>query len=446
MAAPLDLRLLGPIKIAWNGKPVTGFESRKALALLCYLVEQKRPIARASLAHLFWGDKEEQRGRANLSRVLHNLTTLLPDCLEVSRDTIEFRPSASALVDIDFFIEATKGNHIPSLVEAVAAYRGHFMADITLKDCPEFDAWLVTTQEMWSQRMASVLHTLIAYYKNSGEYEQGLKIAARFLAQDPWREEAHREMMLMLALSGQRTAALAQYEKCCDILHEELGVNPSAETTALYYRIRNGEVRTKTTTPPIVNYIPQVMQYAQPLQPSLTTTPVVVEKNGNGATLGAYAVQEESHLLNGRRSVNEFDQILQRLANPACRMLTLVGPNNAIQKRLLFEVTSSLTKAFRHGVYFVTNRSIHHSLLVDIAYSLNLTKDELLWDEEGRTHIWLFKQLREKELLLTIADIELYDASISLLEEILKRAPLVKLLISAQTPLQMNVEWIFDIY
>jgi len=56
---------------------------------------------------------------------------------------------------------------------------------------------------------------------------------------EPWREEAHRQLMRILAHSGQRSAALAQYKVCRRILAEELGVEPDAETQALYARIRD---------------------------------------------------------------------------------------------------------------------------------------------------------------------------------------------------------------
>ena len=45
-------------------------------------------------------------------------------------------------------------------------------------------------------------------------------------------------MMLLLARTGQRSAALVQYETCRHILAEELDVEPAEETTALYERIR----------------------------------------------------------------------------------------------------------------------------------------------------------------------------------------------------------------
>ena len=68
-----------------------------------------------------------------------------------------------------------------------------------------------------------------------------MTFASRLLAFDPWREEAHRQRMSALARAGQRSAALAQYQTCRRILDKELGVEPSAETTALYEQIRNTE-------------------------------------------------------------------------------------------------------------------------------------------------------------------------------------------------------------
>ena len=56
---------------------------------------------------------------------------------------------------------------------------------------------------------------------------------------EPWWEEAHRQLIRLLALSGRRSEALAQYVKCRRVLAEELGVEPSPETTGLYEQIRD---------------------------------------------------------------------------------------------------------------------------------------------------------------------------------------------------------------
>lgn len=241
----IHLSLLGPVQVERAGAPVHGFESRKALALLCYLAAHNQPLSRSHLADLFWEDKPEAQGRANLSRVLHNLSSLLPACLQADRHTVQFTATPADWVDLNSFaqwVEKSRGeNFSPAkLAAAVALYRGDFMAEFYLDDCPEFETWLVTERERWRQRVSDLLQKLIDHHTQRHEYEQGREFAARLLELDPWREEAHQQMMRLLAYSGQRSAALFQYEICRRVLAEELGVEPGAETAALYEQIRTG--------------------------------------------------------------------------------------------------------------------------------------------------------------------------------------------------------------
>ena len=77
-------------------------------------------------------------------------------------------------------------------------------------------------------------------YEQRADYERALRHAWRQVELEPWREAAHRQVMRLLALSDQRVAALAQFETCRRLLADELGVEPEAETAALYEQIRGG--------------------------------------------------------------------------------------------------------------------------------------------------------------------------------------------------------------
>jgi len=234
------LYLLGPVRVERAGQSVHGFESRRALALLCYLAAQGRLQTRAHLADLFWPDKPEARGRGNLSRVLNNINTLLPGCVSADRETVTFNAAACWLDLTTFAALLQPPADNAALTEAVALYRDDFMAGMYLDDCPDFETWLIIEREQWRQKAAAALHTLIAWHTRRGDLEIGLRYADRLLTLDPWREEAHRHKMLLLALAGQRSAALKQYEHCRQILADELGVAPTAETEALHQSLLNG--------------------------------------------------------------------------------------------------------------------------------------------------------------------------------------------------------------
>ena len=245
MKSIFQLRFLGPVQIERDGEPVRGFESRKALALLAYLAVEGQPVPRERLVDLFWEDKTEAQGRNNLNWVLHRLSTHLPGCLQADRHTIQFLGEAEKCtywLDLDSFEELEAQSDPASLAAAVELYRGEFLEGLYLKGCPEFELWQVRERERWRRRAAGVLNQLVVHYGRQGEVEQGLRFVRHLLELEPWREEAHRGVMRLLALDGQRSAALAQYETCRRMLAEELGVEPSEATERLYTQIQAGEL------------------------------------------------------------------------------------------------------------------------------------------------------------------------------------------------------------
>lgn len=109
------LRLLGPpnvdmipgsttVQEAWegsigDGEEIPRFRSRRTIALLAYLVTERRPLGREHLSTLFWPDEEPSKGRANLRRELHNLSKILPGCWILERQRVAFSPTSKTVTD-----------------------------------------------------------------------------------------------------------------------------------------------------------------------------------------------------------------------------------------------------------------------------------------------------------------------------------------------------------
>ena len=401
------LALLGSIQITRNGESVRGFESRKALALLCYLAIRAQPVSRVELANLFWGDKTETQGRGNLSRVLNNLSALFPDSFETNRETVQLKRGAFA-VDCAEFDAATDDERrktdletvVRHLSSVVPFYRGEFMSGMFLDDCPEFELWLVQERERWQQRIVSVLDCLSGHHARRGEFANALPFAARLLEIEPWREETHREMMKLLAQTNQRSAALQQYETARRVLKEELNVEPGAETNALYEKIRAEEIAPPKTPP-------------HNLPAQLTT-------------------------FFGRET--ELTRIAARLNNPDCRLLTLVGAGGMGKTRLALEAAKHVLNSFRDGVYFVPLASIGAGqtqfIVPAMANALNLP---LTGQQEPKTQVLNF--LRDKQILLLLDNFEhLLDGG-ELVIEILQHAPKAKIFVTSREPLNVQAEW-----
>jgi len=253
--AHLSLSLLGPLQVTLTGEPVTSFESDKVRALLAYLaVEADRPHRRESLAGLLWPDWPDRAARTNLRNALANLRKAIgdrqarPPFLSITRETIQFNTASDYWLDVAAFralVEADQAGQpaVRQLEEAVALYRGSFLEGFSLKDSAAFEDWSLLTRERFQRQVLTALHQLAGYYEQRGEYERACEVAWRQVELEPWDEEAHQQLMRALALNSQRSAALAQYETCCRLLAEELGVEPAAETTRLYEQIRDGELK-----------------------------------------------------------------------------------------------------------------------------------------------------------------------------------------------------------
>ncbi len=267
--AHLDLSLLGGFEARLDGQPVIAFAGDKARALLAYLaLEGQRPKRREALAALLWPERPESAARANLSQVLFSLRTILGDrvragtpedersaipFLSVSEEAIQFNPASDHRVDAATFttlLDACAehahdaGGECAAcaqwLSQAVALYRGSFLQDLAIADSVPFEEWAAAQRERLHRLALEALQRLAATDERQGEYERGLGYAWRQVELDPWREDAQRQLMRLLAFSGRRSEALAQYEACRHALAEELGVEPEAETVALYESIRQG--------------------------------------------------------------------------------------------------------------------------------------------------------------------------------------------------------------
>lgn len=422
---PVDVqvRLLGPVEVLRGEAPVRGFESRKALALFCFLAEHGEPVTRDELVGFFWEDKTESLGRANLSRVLHNDGALLPGCLKVDRYTVQVARPTDFSLDVVEFEELTRRGDAASLEAAAALYRGDLMRDLTPDGCPRFETWLAGEQERWRKRMTDVLHRLVALSRQQGLYAQALTYASRILDLDPWREDAHREIMLLHALAGERTAALMQYQKCRTILSGELGVEPSEETTRLYARIRTGALALSrgssngSSNGAAPSTVPSV--------PPLTLVPLGGDHSSMGGPRPEY-----------------LEQVRSRLDHPVCRVLSLVGPAASGKTRLAGLVSATAHRSFPQGVRFVSLGQAQGAADVALTLARSLNLGNLQPDALRRQLIYA---LREQDMLLVLDGVVDPVGITELLDDVLRHTPWLKVLVTTRRPLNARGEWIFEL-
>ncbi len=240
----LKISILGKPIIEQNGQPLPSLVARKSRALLCYLAYTGQPHSRQALSGLLWSEMSEEKARRNLRVGLTRMKDDLEEYLIIQRRTLAFNKERPYWLDVSEFesILRQKELSIDDLKKATSLYRGPFLDDFDLRDAPLFEEWVRLQQEHYRQMAMDGLYRLSALQTEARLFSEGIDTLNRLLKLEPWMEEAHRQLMLLLAVSGQRSAALSQYETCAALLSEELGVDPSAETIALYQKIRAEEL------------------------------------------------------------------------------------------------------------------------------------------------------------------------------------------------------------
>lgn len=421
----LYLHLLGSPQLLCGSMPLA-LETAKARALLFYLAVTGQRCRREVLVDLLWGEMAEAAARRNLTATLTSLRRELAPYLLVEPDEIAFNPAAPHFVDVLRFRQllaaGRAANDLAQVREAVALYRGDFLAGFTVKNATTFEEWAAAQREQLREQMLLALQLLLDEAVVRADYASGLDYANQLLAMDPWREIAHRQLMVLHAQSGRRDAALAQFELCRRILVEELGVDPMPETLALHARLLAADAPPAHNLPPQPNYFV------------------------------------------GRTS--ELRQINEHLADDACRLLTIVGPGGIGKTRLALEAARHFTTPdrllspvnFVDGVYFVSLAGIAgaarpgaggyqaDALLGAIAEAVSVNFEG---GADGRRYLLNF--LRPKTLLLILDNFEHLLGNetplpaLDLVEALLRQAPNVKILVTSRERLNLQEEWVLEV-
>jgi predicted ATPase/DNA-binding SARP family transcriptional activator len=249
----LTIYLLGAPQIDIDHLPVE-VDTRKAIALLAYLVINPQTHQREALSTLLWPDADASHGRAALRRTLSTLIKALDGpYLETGRDQISLQAEAPVRVDVSEFQRLAAGCDVhhgapqesclacqETLARAAELYRGDFMEGFSLRDSALFDDWQFFQADNLRRELATVLQKLANFQAGQGQFASAIAYARRWLALDPLLEDAQRLLIQLYAWSGQRNAALRQYRECVRILEQELGVSPLEETTRLYQTVLEG--------------------------------------------------------------------------------------------------------------------------------------------------------------------------------------------------------------
>ncbi len=268
----LSLFTLGSLRIEMDGQTQEHFRTSRVPALLMYLAVEDslhgpQPHRRDKLMDLLWPGLPEKSARANLRQILYLLRKTIA-ALPIKNDateepdefllsdyhSLQINPRVTYDLDLATFtnlLQSTRSHaHLKltacpycqqRLQKAAALYQGPFLADFYLPDSDGFEDWAHNIRELLKCQILDTLETLTAIQINQGDYSQAEVTARRQLNIDWLHESAYQQLMELMARSGRRGEALAEYENYRKLLRDELGMAPTAKSTARYEKILTGD-------------------------------------------------------------------------------------------------------------------------------------------------------------------------------------------------------------
>lgn len=233
----LVVRLLGSPSMQFDGRPIKLPTPARCVAVLATLALRRGdPPTRSTLASAIWPDDLDSDARANLRRHLHLVAQALPkidgvEWIDTSSRTVAWNDRAPAWFDVHAFEDAA--NDSQRREEAIALYGGDLLANWP-------DEFLIADRERLRSLYLTACFDAAVGSRRDSRHDDAVAYLERILAVDEWREDALRLAMTIEYESGDRSAALARFQRFVDRLDAAMGVDPMPETLTLRDAILSG--------------------------------------------------------------------------------------------------------------------------------------------------------------------------------------------------------------
>jgi DNA-binding SARP family transcriptional activator len=221
--------------------------------VLAYLVtERKRAVSQSELAEALWPGSQPSSWTLALSAIVSKLRSRL-GAVGLDRGRIignafgcyQFTPPVETWVDVEAALaglDAAEG--VLAAGKPQAAYGPSLIATTILRRpfLPGDDGlWANERRDALASALVRALDCRVEALLANGEVELALTHAREAVRLDPYRESAYRKLMRVQAQMGERGEAVRAYKELEKLLADELGVEPSDETTSVYREIAGSE-------------------------------------------------------------------------------------------------------------------------------------------------------------------------------------------------------------
>lgn len=246
---PPRLELLGSVRLSTRSGAVheEALGGRQSRVVFVYLtLNRAKPVPSDELAEALWADDPPASWNAALRGIVTRVRRFLAQAgldertLTGADGCYRLRLPEGTWVDVEEAVRAALAAE-QRFDQDLDAARASALAALELTEQPLLPglsgAWLDERRDGLQQARVRALRALARIHLASGDPDRAVRAARDAIALAPVQEENHRMLMRALDANGERGEALRVFEQCRTLLADELGVDPSPGTTALYLEL-----------------------------------------------------------------------------------------------------------------------------------------------------------------------------------------------------------------
>ena len=408
----VQIGMLGTFEVRTDDGVVADVPGARLRALLIALaLEPGRVVPKATLIDWIWDEFPPADAANALQRLVSRLRKALPDGVVEGQNggyRLMVEPDAVDAVRFERLVGQARNAEDPQRVrllrEALASWRGAAMQEVDLQDSTAFDAAVTRLEGL---RLTAMEDRFEAEVDLGHDVELVAELTD-VVAAHPMRERLVAALMRALVATGRDSEALLVYERTREALADALGVDPSAELSALHVAVLRGEL----------------------------SRPDEGRKTNVRAELTSFVGRDADVAVVGELVAEH-------------RLTTLIGPGGAGKTRLATETAGTLLRDLADGVWLVELASIGAD--GDVAQAaldgLGLRDALLGGAPNAEPTDRLIAAIREREALLVLDNCEhVIESAAKFADRVLGECRRLRILATSREPLGITGEalWLVE--
>jgi DNA-binding SARP family transcriptional activator len=249
---PVCVHTLGRFAVQFNQQPLNFTQSRqqRPFALLQSLIASGgRDVHIEQLAQMLWPDADGDAARNSFDVTLHRLRRVfgLSELFQLRDGRLTLN---SSLVWVDAWSFERLVNYSEQLLarahdpainhqlvrcseRLLTLYQGSFLEREAIQP------WMLSMRERLRSKLLRYLLEAGQVWQNLHDWDRAIRFYRKGLEIEPFSERLHQQLIMSYRDCGQRSEALASFQRCRQLLEEHFQIPPADATLALYYSIKS---------------------------------------------------------------------------------------------------------------------------------------------------------------------------------------------------------------